>query len=60
MLEFNVGSNTIWIQSLQGGTTMRIKCSGNITVEACADSPVSHSDVLVDGDIVICLSEDAK
>ena len=50
-IEFNVGSNTIWIQSPQGGTTLRLKCTG---------SPISHSDIMVDGDINFCLSDDAE
>lgn len=57
-IEFNVGSNTIWIQSPQGGTTLRIKCSGKINVDSCSTSPISHSDIIVDGDIDFCLSED--
>lgn len=58
-IEFNVGGNTMWIQS-EGGTILRIKCKGKITVNQCKNSPVSHSDILVDGDIEFCLSNDAK
>ena len=57
-IEFNVGSNTIWIQST-GGTTLRIKCKGKIKIDQCNNSPISHSDIMVDGDIEFCLSEDA-
>lgn len=59
-VEFNVGSNTIWIQSPLGATTMRIKCNGKINVDKCQNSPVSHCDIMVDGDINFCLSNDAK
>lgn len=59
-IEFNVESNTIWIQSPEGGTTLRIKCSGKIFVDQCTNSPISHSDIMVDGDINFCLSQDAE
>ena len=59
-IEFNVGSNTIWIHSPEGGTTLRIKCKGKIKIDQCENSPISHSDIIVDGDINFCLSEDAS
>lgn len=59
LVEFNVGSNTIWIQSPQGATTMRIKCTGKINVDVCENSPVSHCDLIVEGDINFCISNDA-
>jgi len=59
-LEFNVGSNTIWVHSPEGGTVLRIKCKGKINVEKCTNSPISHSDIIVEGDIDFCLSEDAE
>ena len=59
MLEFNVGGNTIWIQSKKG-TVMRIKCTGTIKVDACTTNPSSHSDVIVNGDINFCISNDLK
>ncbi len=58
-IEFNVASNTIWIQSSEGGTALRIKCTGKINIDQCKNSPISHSDIMVDGDIEFCLSEDA-
>lgn len=58
VLEFNVGGNTIWVQSPEGGTIFRIKCSGKITTEQCQNSPVSHSDIIVEGDIHFCVSKD--
>lgn len=60
LIEFNNGSNTIWIQSPNGGTTMRIKCTGKINIEQCNNSPLSHCDIIVNGDINFCLSEDAQ
>ena len=60
IIEFNVEGNTIWIQSPEGGTTMRIKCSGKIKIDQCANSPISHSDIMIDGDVSFCLSDDAN
>ena len=59
-IEFNVGGNTMWVQSNIGATTLRIKCSGKINVDRCASNPVSHSDMLINGDINVCLSTEAK
>lgn len=58
-IEFNEGGNTIWVQAA-GGTVLRIKCTGIIKSDACQSSPVSHSDIMVEGDINICLSKDAQ
>ncbi len=58
VIEFNNGSNTIWVQSPEGGTIMRIKCTGKINVDKCQDSPISHTDIIVNGDIDFCLSDD--
>ena len=57
-VEFVNGGNTIWIQSPQGATVLRIKCSGEILTESCTQSPTSHGDILVDGDIQICVAND--
>lgn len=59
-LKFNEGSNTIWIHSPEGGTVLRIKCTGKIISDQCKNSPISHSDIVVNGDINMCLSEDAE
>jgi len=59
-IEFNVDGNTIWIQSPEGGTTMRIKCTGKINIDHCSNSPISHSDIIINGDINFCISEDAQ
>lgn len=59
LVEFNAGGNTIWVHSA-GGTILRIKCTGKIIPDICSTSPVSHSDIIVQGDITICLSKDAK
>lgn len=59
-VEFNEGGNTIWIQSPKGGTTLRIKCTGKIKTDVCENSPISHCDIIVEGDINFCVSEDAE
>ena len=56
-LEFEEGGNTIWIHGPDGGTLLRIKCSGQITTKRCA-SPIAHADVIVDGDIEFCVPTD--
>ena len=58
-IEFNVGSHTIWIHSPQGGTAVRLKCTGKINTNQCKNSPISHSDIMIDGAIEFCLSKDA-
>lgn len=60
LVEFYVQGNTIWIQSSLGATTMRIKCMGKINVDQCDNSPVSHCDIIVEGDINFCISNDAQ
>lgn len=59
VVEFDDGGNTIWIQS-EGGTTLRIKCTGKIRTDMCETSPISHCDIIVNGDINFCISEDAE
>jgi hypothetical protein len=55
-LEFDEGGNTIWIHG-PGGTVLRIKCSGRITVNECS-APCAHADVMVEGDIAFCVPFD--
>jgi hypothetical protein len=56
-LEFEEGGNTVWIHGPDGGTLLRIKCSGRITTKSCA-SPIAHADVIVAGDIEFCVPVD--
>jgi hypothetical protein len=56
-LEFDEGGNTVWIHSALGGTVMRIKCTGKVVVHKCLSSPISHSDIVVQGDIDFCLTK---
>jgi hypothetical protein len=57
-IEFFEGGNTIWIHGPQGGTTLRIKTLGKVTSTRCDTSPVSHGDVVVQGDIHLCIGKD--
>lgn len=57
--EFNIGGNTIWIQSPLGGTSMRIKCSGAIGIKKWLDESDYFSNISVDGNIEFCISADA-
>jgi len=57
-IEFHEGGNTLWVHSPQGTTTLRIKTMGKIRVERCASSPVSHSDMIVQDDITICIGSE--
>ena len=54
-LEFDEGGNTIWVHG-PGGTLLRIKCSGRITVNECS-APCAHADVMVEGDIAFCVPD---
>ena len=56
-IEFNEGGNTLWIHTKNGSTALRIKCTGKITSEACQNSPFSHGDIFVEGDIHLCLGK---
>lgn len=57
VVEFNEGGNTIWVQSVHG-TIMRIKCTGKIVTNQCKNSPCSHVDMIIQGDVEFCLSQD--
>lgn len=59
-IEFVEGGNTIWIHSPMGATILRIKTNGKIVVNNECENICSHSDMIVDEDIHICLSDDAK
>lgn len=54
VMEFDVGGNTIWVQSING-TVLRLKITGSISVEVCGDNPCSHLDVTVRDSVTVCL-----
>ena len=53
-VEFDEGGHTLWVQG-DNGTVLRIKATGRIRTEQCEVSPGSHADIMVEGDIKICL-----
>lgn len=57
LMEFDVGGHTIWVHSNQGATVLRIKCTGKITVDEVCQNSVPHADLMVQGDIEICIPE---
>ncbi len=54
LMEFDEGGNTIWIQA-EGGTVLRIKCTGKIIVHNGCENTLPHADVNVAGNINICV-----
>ncbi len=60
LIEFDPKGNTIWVHGPQGGTILRIKSWKGFTVDSKCENPCSHSDILVDGPIKICLADDAE
>ncbi len=56
-IEFNEGGNTIWVHGPEGATILRIKSTGKIKVSRECENVCSHSDMIVEGDIEICLVE---
>jgi hypothetical protein len=54
-VEFHEGTQTLWVHAPDGTTTLRIKCTGKIVVDDHCVSPVAHGDMVVQGDIHICL-----
>lgn len=59
-IEFYEGGRVIWIHSPKGATVMRICINpgspGVIKTTQCDSNPVSHTDIIVEGDINICLA----
>jgi len=59
-VEFDPKGNTIWVHSPMGATILRIKTMGKINVQKGCENVCSHADMIVQGDIDICLSEGAS
>ena len=55
-IEFDEGGTTIWVQSPEGATMLRIKCK-KIKIDRICDNIVAHADITVPGEIEICLPE---
>lgn len=56
LVEYMPGGNTIWVHSPKGATVLRIKCTGKINVRQTCVNVVDHSDMMVQGDIDICIA----
>lgn len=54
-IEFQDGGNTIWVHSKEGATVLRIKATGKVKAHRGCSNIVSHSDMIVTGDIEVCL-----
>jgi hypothetical protein len=54
-VEFEEGGNTLWIHAADGTTPLRFKATGKITSQVCKNSPVTHGDAMIDGDLCICI-----
>ena len=48
------------VHNAQVVTAPRIKATGKIKVNPRCYNPCSHSDMIVEGDITVCLSDDAE
>ncbi len=57
VIEFDEGGNTLWVHGPEGGTILRIKCTGKITTKVCKTSPIPHADAMIEGDLEFCLGE---
>lgn len=58
-VEFEETGNTIWVHSPTGGTILRIKSvKGFEVVHTDCKNVCSHSDIIVEDRILICLSDD--
>lgn len=54
-LEFDEGGHTLWVHGPNGATVLRVKCTGKITSKVCNTNISAHADLMVEGDIEICL-----
>jgi hypothetical protein len=59
-IQFVDGGNTLWVQGVDGSTTLRIKTTGKFIAEKCTISPTSHGDMMVTGDFRICIGSEVS
>lgn len=59
-VEFVESSHTLWVHDRSGGTALRIKCTGKITVDDHCTNTGPHSDIMVQGDIHVCWPKKTK
>ncbi len=57
LLEYEEAGNTLWIHGPDGATVLRIKTLGKIITSRECSNVTSHSDIIVDRDIDMCLVE---
>lgn len=55
VLEFYEGGNTLWVHGPEGGTVLRIKCTGIVKIKRDCQNSYAHADMMVNGDIEICM-----
>lgn len=60
LMEFVPGGNTIWIHNDQGCTVLRIQCTGNVKVKPGCENICAHADMVVLGDIEVCIPSRKK
>lgn len=61
ILEFDEGGHTLWVQSPEGATVLRLKTlGGKIEVSHGCQNPVAHVDIMTTGNIEICIRERKK
>lgn len=60
LIEFMPGGNTIWVHGPNGATVLRIKATGKIIANRGCENICSHADMVVAGDIEVCLAESVK
>jgi hypothetical protein len=59
-IQFTDGGNTMWVHGVDGSTTLRIKTTGKFIMERCKDSPCSHADIMLQGDVRVCVGSEVK
>jgi hypothetical protein len=56
-LDVREGYHTIWVNGPDGGTVLRIKCTGKVKIREHCENICAHADLIVSGDIEICMPE---
>ncbi len=64
IIEFDEGGHTMWIQSQEGATVLRLKLfgDGKFRCKRECENVVSHVDIIshTEHDVTVCLAEDAN
>jgi hypothetical protein len=59
-IQFADGGNTMWVHGTDGSTTLRIKTTGKFIMERCTESPCSHADIMMQGDVHVCVGSEVE